>query len=165
MEFSSTEDQMKTNLGLFFDSLKMGDIVLLSADLGMGKTTLVRNFIEYKFEKSTNAPSPHSVQFSSPSYSLIQEYLLPDLKIIHIDLYRLEDEDQVESVGLWDILENKKTIIFIEWAERIDHQDLPKRPTYEIKILEALNSVNTDDLTDEQGIKISDRQYQITRLF
>ncbi len=142
MELHSAEKELKDHLGLFFDSLKVGDIVLLRADLGMGKTTLVRNFVEDRFTKAeedvlltkTEKPSLHAVQFSSPSYNLIQEYKLKNYTIYHIDLYRLEDEDQIASVGLWDVLDDPKSIIFIEWAERISPEDLPNRPTYEIKI-------------------------------
>ncbi|MCO5114003.1 MAG: tRNA (adenosine(37)-N6)-threonylcarbamoyltransferase complex ATPase subunit type 1 TsaE [Bdellovibrionaceae bacterium] len=166
MELHSAEKELKDHLGLFFDSLKVGDIVLLRADLGMGKTTLVRNFVEDRFakiekdtlfvetekdaqlteiEKNTTEnrftqvgeaakPNLRAVQFSSPSYNLIQEYKLKNYTIYHIDLYRLEDEDQIASVGLWDVLDDPKSIIFIEWAERIDPEDLPNRPTYEIKI-------------------------------
>lgn len=171
MEFHSTEEQIAEHLGLFFDSLKIGDLVLLRGEMGMGKTTFVRAFIEQHFRKNETTslnedqnqsqnPSGSSggskakltlkaVQFSSPSYNLIQEYKLPDYSIYHIDLYRLEDEDQIESVGLWDTLAHERSITFIEWAEKIDENDLPLRPTYEVII--------TQDEEDH-------RQYEIKKL-
>lgn len=157
MELHSAEKELKDHLGLFFDSLKMGDIVLLSADLGMGKTTLVRNFVEDRFAKAKESKSDlHAVQFSSPSYNLIQEYKLKNYTIYHIDLYRLEDEDQIASVGLWDVLDDPESIIFIEWAERIKSEDLPSRPTYEIKI--TLKEDSDDTFLDDS------RQYTITKI-
>lgn len=151
MEFFSPENLIQNNLGLFFDSLKKGDIVLLNADLGMGKTTLVRSFIESRFSKQ----GIKDIFFSSPSYNLIQEYKLPEEAIIHIDLYRLDDEDQLESVGLWEVLENKNSITFIEWASKIDVADLPRRNIYEIQITQK--PVTGQD-PEEQ------RQYQIKKI-
>lgn len=172
MEFQSLEDQLKDHLGLFFDSLKVGDVVLLQADLGMGKTTLVRHFVEDRFEKakqkaessgledvSASRTPLKAVQFSSPSYNLIQEYKLADYTIYHIDLYRLEDEDQVESVGLWDVLADARSITFIEWAERINIEDLPARTTYEVHILSNATAEDKKSSLDSDG-----RQYVIKKI-
>lgn len=127
MEIVSNEEKLKESLGLFFDSLKLGDIILLNADLGLGKTTLVRKYLEH-------LDGLKSVEFSSPSYSLIQHYKLKDFSVYHIDLYRLENEDQLESVNLWETLENKDAIYFIEWPERINLIDLPQRTLYSVTI-------------------------------
>lgn len=90
-------------------------IVLLNGTLGAGKTELVKNFVKSLGGKES----------SSPTYSLINEYSCESISVYHIDLYRIKDEDDLESIGFWDIFENEKAIVFIEWPSRIDINNLP----------------------------------------
>jgi tRNA threonylcarbamoyladenosine biosynthesis protein TsaE len=102
-------------LNSLFQHIQNGDIVLITGPVGAGKTTFVRHFVSSRSAELAN----------SPSYNLIQEYPMQDYKIIHVDLYRIKDESDLESIGFWDALNQKNYIAFIEWPEMITLQDLP----------------------------------------
>ncbi|WP_394693035.1 tRNA (adenosine(37)-N6)-threonylcarbamoyltransferase complex ATPase subunit type 1 TsaE [Hyphobacterium sp.] len=89
--------------------LKPGDIVLLHGDLGMGKTTLARGMIA-ALCGVTDAPSP--------TYTLVQSYDTESGDwLLHADLYRIEDESELEELGLDDAFED--AICLIEWPDRL----------------------------------------------
>lgn len=83
-------------------------LVHLSGDLGAGKTTLARGFIQ---------ACGHPGQVKSPTYTLMESYALPDVTIHHLDLYRLGDPEELEYLGL-DELEGPGNIALVEWPER-----------------------------------------------
>lgn len=91
-------------------------ILCLSGDLGAGKTEFVKNFCRQL----------GITDVSSPSFALIQQYENSKFHIDHIDLYRIESEDELESIGFWDIFQKQQGIVIIEWPERINLQYLPK---------------------------------------
>jgi len=82
-------------------------VVLLIGNLGAGKTTLAKGIVQGR-----GAASPEQV--SSPTFTLIHEY---GPKLYHIDLYRLDEEREVETLGLDDIFE-KDALVLIEWGEK-----------------------------------------------
>ena len=82
-------------------------VVLLIGNLGAGKTTLAKGIV-----KGLGAARTEDV--SSPTFTLIHEY---GPKVYHIDLYRLDEEREVETLGLEEIFE-KKAVALIEWGER-----------------------------------------------
>jgi tRNA threonylcarbamoyladenosine biosynthesis protein TsaE len=84
-------------------------VVLLIGNLGAGKTTLVKGIAE-----GLGAASEDEV--SSPTFTLIHEYGEP-VSIYHVDLYRLDTEREVESLGLEELWE-RDCLILIEWGER-----------------------------------------------
>jgi tRNA threonylcarbamoyladenosine biosynthesis protein TsaE len=81
-------------------------VVLLSGDLGAGKTTLAKGLI-----KGLGAADPEEV--TSPTFTLIHEYG----SVFHIDLYRLESAREVETLGLDEIMD-REAVVLIEWGER-----------------------------------------------
>ena len=83
-------------------------LIHLSGDLGAGKTTLTRGFVQ---------ACGHPGQVKSPTYTLMESYALPDVTIHHLDLYRLSDPEELEYLGI-DELENPRTIVMVEWPER-----------------------------------------------
>lgn len=89
-----------------------GTVLLLSGNLGSGKTTLVQGL-----GRGLGIVEP----ISSPTFTLINEYLEGRIPLYHVDLYRLEPA-QVESLELasyWDVRESRLGVVAIEWAERM----------------------------------------------
>jgi tRNA threonylcarbamoyladenosine biosynthesis protein TsaE len=89
-------------------TLRAGDVVLLYGDLGAGKTAFVRGLA-----RGIGA-DPEDV--SSPTFTLVQEYVGPRLTLFHVDLYRLEPAE-IDDLGLEDLVSGEG-IVAIEWAER-----------------------------------------------
>ena len=85
-------------------------IVLLRGDLGAGKTTLVKGIAE-----GFQAASAQDV--TSPTFTLVHEYRGPRATLYHIDLYRIDTERELETLGLDDLLA-PDSILLIEWGEK-----------------------------------------------
>ena len=84
------------------------DIILISGDVGTGKTTLIKEYCKLiGVEEIVN----------SPTYTLINEYQNKSGKIVHMDLYRVEDINEINELGLFEYLD--KNIVIIEWPEII----------------------------------------------
>lgn len=96
--------------------LRAGDVILLSGDLGAGKTTLARGILQQRGLLS-EAPSP--------SFAIVQPYAPPevDLPIAHVDLYRIEDRSELMELGLDDYLYDGA--LMIEWPERLGAEGWP----------------------------------------
>ncbi len=104
---------------------KGGDIILLKGDLGSGKTTFTKGFA-----KGLGIED----EIVSPTFTLMQIYKIEDstfvsslgrekLKIknlVHVDTYRLENEDQLIEIGIEDYLGDENSICIIEWPEKIE---------------------------------------------
>src|SRR5882724_13113938 len=84
-------------------------LVVLRGDLGAGKTTLVKGIAE-----GFKAASQEDV--TSPTFTLIHEYRGPSATLFHIDLYRVETQRELETLGL-DDLKDEKSVLLIEWGE------------------------------------------------
>ena len=92
----------------FAQQLGQGGVVLLEGDLGAGKTTFARALL-----KALGVGE----RIKSPTYSLIESYRVGDLYAHHLDLYRIADADELEWLGLPDLLESN-SLLLIEWPER-----------------------------------------------
>lgn len=92
------------------DLLAPPKLVLLSGDLGAGKTTLVKG-IAAAFE----AASEEDV--TSPTFTLIHEYRGPRANLYHIDLYRIDTQRELDTLAL-DDLRGEDSILLIEWGEK-----------------------------------------------
>jgi tRNA threonylcarbamoyladenosine biosynthesis protein TsaE len=90
------------------DTATAGAVVYLQGDLGTGKTTTARSML-------------HSLgvvgKVRSPTYTLIDTYLLPRVACVHIDLYRVQSLNEVEELGIRD-LAGPGSLMLIEWPEK-----------------------------------------------
>jgi tRNA threonylcarbamoyladenosine biosynthesis protein TsaE len=87
-------------------------LVVLRGDLGAGKTTLVKGIAE-----GFNAASQEDV--TSPTFTLIHEYRGPSATLYHIDLYRVDTQRELETLGLDDLM-TEHSVLLIEWGEKFD---------------------------------------------
>ena len=102
----------------FINYLKKGSFVCLHGDVGVGKTTFVKHFIN-AYQKYKNL---QITDVTSPTFSLLNEYEIGELIIKHYDLYRLRSKSEIKNLDLFDI--NNNTITFIEWPELVDKKKL-----------------------------------------
>ena len=84
------------------------DIILITGEVGTGKTTLIKEYCKLTGVEET---------VNSPTYTLINEYQNKRGKIVHMDLYRVKDINEINELGLFEYLENN--IVIIEWPEII----------------------------------------------
>lgn len=98
--------------------MNSGDVVLLSGDLGAGKTLLTKGIL-------------HALRFdidevTSPSFSLVNLYKTESFSVYHIDLWRIDaGSDAAFAVGLDEILEEQNVIVIVEWADRLGRRSFP----------------------------------------
>jgi len=105
-----TEEQLKRLAKVLTENLKGGEVVILSGNLGAGKTTFVKGMIR--------AIGLDEKMVKSPTFTLMNVY--PGLKTIyHLDLYRLQDSDFL-SLDVEDILEDEDGIMVVEWGDLFD---------------------------------------------
>ena len=110
------------------DLLKPPQLLLLRGDLGTGKTTLVKGIAQ-----ALDAAEPDEV--TSPTFTLLHEYdgtrKGKPVKLYHIDVYRLEAERQLETLGLEDLL-TPDALVLVEWGDKF--KSIRKRATGDIVI-------------------------------
>src|SRR5438270_5846006 len=93
-------------------SLAAPKIVVLTGDLGAGKTTIIKGIAEgFKAESQENV--------TSPTFTLIHEYRGPKATLYHIDLYRVDSARQLETLGI-DDLRGERCLILLEWGEKFE---------------------------------------------
>ncbi len=85
-------------------------LVVLRGELGMGKTTLVRGMAA--------ALGADADQVTSPTFTLVHEYKGRKTRLIHLDLYRLETEGELETVGLWEMADAPDVLVMVEWGDK-----------------------------------------------
>ena len=105
-------------------SLRAGDTVCLSGPLGAGKSTLARALIRSLTTADEEVPSP--------TFTLVQFYEGPRLKIAHFDLYRLSNPDEAYEIGLDEALDEGAAVV--EWPERLQGRLPPDRLDVEIAL-------------------------------
>ena len=115
----SSEKQTEELAFKFLNKLKPGNKVFLYGEMGVGKTTFVRYLIN-GFQKKNKLKL---TEVTSPTFNLLSEYNINNLTIKHYDLYRLKNEREIDSLGLFE--EEPDSIILVEWPEIIK-RDLKK---------------------------------------
>jgi len=92
-------------------SLKSARLVLLRGDLGAGKTTLVKGIAE-----GLRAASQDDV--TSPTFTLVHEYRGPEVSVYHVDLYRIDTQRELDTLGLDELLSEPGNLVLMEWGEK-----------------------------------------------
>ena len=117
-------------------------LVLLCGDLGAGKTTMVKGFAG-----AFDAASEDDV--TSPTFTLIHEYRGPQVSVYHIDLYRIETERELATLGLDEILSDPQNLVLIEWGERFPR--LVRGRDMEVAIERVSDSERRIEVTESSG--------------
>lgn len=136
-----SEDQLSNIFKENQELLQAQTLFLFRGGLGVGKTTMIRHWLE--------SLGIENVQ--SPTYAFHLSYFWKQIQISHFDLYRLETQDELESIGFWDFFSNQNQILFVEWSEKINESDWP---LHWRKVIIQISKVN--DFDREIEIKIED---------
>ena len=112
MELSSIEDTKKFSKNIS-KIIKKGDVIFLYGEIGVGKTTFVRFLINYLESKNGIKKS----DILSPTFNIVYDYDIKKIKILHYDLYRLKNYNDILELGMFETSENH--IKIIEWPELI----------------------------------------------
>jgi tRNA threonylcarbamoyladenosine biosynthesis protein TsaE len=103
--------------------VRAGDVITLSGDLGAGKTTLVRGFLQVL---------GHDGEVPSPSFAIVQPYEDLDPPVWHVDLYRVEDPSELAELGLDSLGDS---VLVVEWPERAGEGTWPDALRLTLEIL------------------------------
>tara|TARA_B100000575_G_scaffold145309_1_gene116007 strand:+ start:216 stop:668 length:453 start_codon:yes stop_codon:yes gene_type:complete len=95
------------------EKLEKGDCIFLIGEIGVGKTTFTRHLIN----NLQNQNGVKETEVLSPTFNLLYEYEINDLKIMHYDLYRIKKTSELDYLGIF--FENENTIKIIEWPSLI----------------------------------------------
>ena len=103
-----TEDKAK-NFASLIKGLKNSLLINLIGNLGAGKTTFVRGLIqELGFDEFVK----------SPTFTIVESFESDNLKVFHFDLYRIEDDKELQAIGVEDYLTEENAITLVEWPEK-----------------------------------------------
>ena len=112
MELKSLEDTKKFSENIC-KIINKGDIIFLYGEIGVGKTTFVRNIINYLESKNKIKNS----DVLSPTFNIVYDYNIGSLKILHYDLYRVKNYNDISQLGMFETSDDH--IKIIEWPELI----------------------------------------------
>ena len=113
----SSEETTKELAKKLSNYLKGGEIIFLYGEIGVGKTTFVKYFInQFQFDKKIKI-----TEVTSPTFNLLNEYDLDDLTIKHYDLFRIKDKSEIINLDIFN--NDRNTITLIEWPQLIDKEN------------------------------------------
>ena len=122
----------------FTKYLKGGEFIFLYGEMGVGKTTFIKYFIN-EYQKINNLTQ---TEITSPTFSLLNEYQVKDIRIKHYDLFRINRKEDINNLDIFE--KDNKLITLIEWPQLIaDRQDI-KFITLTFNYLNQLNDRTVD---------------------
>ena len=134
----TSEKSTKELAKQFTKYLKGGEFVFLYGEMGVGKTTFVKYFIN-EYQKINNLTQ---TEITSPTFSLLNEYQVKDIRIKHYDLFRINRKEDINNLDIFE--KDNKLITLIEWPQLIaDKQDI-KFITLTFNYLNQLNDRTVD---------------------
>ena len=95
------------------DNISKKDCIFLIGEIGVGKTTFTRSLINY-FQKKRGISQ---TEVLSPTFNLLYEYDIKEIKVMHYDLYRIKNKVELDQLGIFN--ENTDSIKIIEWPQLI----------------------------------------------
>ena len=110
----SSEKKTEELASEFLKIIKPGNIVFLYGEMGVGKTTFIRYLIN-GFQKQNNLKV---TEVTSPTFNILNEYSINQIKIDHYDLFRLKSVEEIKNLRLFE--DNVNTITLIEWPQMIE---------------------------------------------
>ena len=113
MQLKSLEDTQNFSKNIS-KIISAGDIIFLYGEIGVGKTTFVRFFINYLESKNGIKDS----DVLSPTFNIVYDYDIGNIKIIHYDLYRLKNYKDISQLGMFET--SNDGIKIVEWPELIE---------------------------------------------
>ena len=138
MEIRSIRDTQKLSENLS-KIVKTRDVIFLHGEIGVGKTTFVRFFINYLECKNKLKKS----EILSPTFNILYEYKIKNISILHYDFYRLKNYNDIVELGIFEKTAND--IKIIEWPGLIN-----KKPKNRIEIF-----FEHSDLVDSRKVKVT----------
>ena len=109
----SSENQTEELALKIRKKLKIGSIVFLYGEMGVGKTT----FIKYLINNLQKENKLKQTEVTSPTFNLLNEYQIKQIKISHYDLFRLKTDEELKNLGLFE--DSLNTITLVEWPQLI----------------------------------------------
>ena len=122
----------------FTKYLKGGEFVFLYGEMGVGKTTFVKYFIN-EYQKINNLTQ---TEITSPTFSLLNEYQVKDIRIKHYDLFRINRKEDINNLDIFE--KDNKLITLIEWPQLIDDTQDIKSIDLTFSYLNDLNDRSVD---------------------
>ena len=115
-----TSEKLTKELAKTFTKyLKGGEFVFLYGEMGVGKTTFVKYFVN-EYQRINNLAQ---TEITSPTFSLLNEYQIKDIRIKHYDLFRINRKEDINNLDIFE--KDNKLITLIEWPQLIaDKQDI-----------------------------------------
>ena len=109
----SSENKTEELANKIIKKLKRGDVVFLYGEMGVGKTTFIRYLIN-GFQKKNKL---EFTEVTSPTFNLLNEYQINEIKINHYDLFRLKSVEEIKNLDIFE--DNINTVTLIEWPQII----------------------------------------------
>lgn len=131
--------------------LEPGDVLVLTGDLGAGKTQLT---------KGIAAGMGITDDVTSPTFNILMVYEGADMPLFHFDLYRLDDADQLEDIGFYDALEGDGPCV-IEWGEQFSDEIGPERMDVYLTRMDADAAVGEEPAREVRFVAHGARAEQV----
>ena len=100
----------------FLKEIKIGDVIFLYGEMGVGKTT----FVKYLINELQKINKLKVTDVTSPTFNLLNEYQINKIKVNHYDLFRLKSSDELKNLDLFE--DRSSTITVIEWPQIIKNK-------------------------------------------